>query len=187
MCLSPRSIVNNTKYVSLLHKDKFVMEVPCGVCAECQTTMANQWYYRTYYEWSQTEMYKGYVLFDTLTYDNDHLPHLSKFWQFVSSSEDFPCFNYSDIRLFLQALRQRVSRAGYDPKKLRYFLSSEYGTSDTYVLRGRVVKATHRPHYHVLFFVNDSHIDPLWLSQTIAEVWNTVSTTAIPYFCNRLA
>lgn len=98
MCLSPITIPNQTKYISLRHRDQFLMQVPCGHCAECQRTLSNQWYFRSYYEWIDVEKSGGYVLFDTLTYSNKYLPHLSDTWSFLSYSEDFPCFDFLHIR-----------------------------------------------------------------------------------------
>ena len=42
------------------------MQVPCGHCAECQTNLSNQWYYRTWYEWQDLGLLLMVMLFDTL-------------------------------------------------------------------------------------------------------------------------
>ena len=127
MCLNPRTIPNQTRYVNLHHRDVYLMDVACGHCAECASTIANQWYYRAWYEYNDLPP-DGYCLFDCLTYAPKHLPHLSDVWQFLSPSEDYPCFNPKHLRDFLQALDKRLQRAGYGKKSLRYFLSTEYGT-----------------------------------------------------------
>lgn len=181
MCLSPITIPNQTKFISTKHADPFLMQIPCGHCAECASTLGNQWYYRAYYEWQELTDNGAYVLFDTLTYDDKHLPHLSNCWHWLSKSEDFPCFNYYDVRLFLQGLRTRLIRCGYRKDSFRYFLSSEYGSSEYYNYRGIVRRAQHRPHYHILLYVYDKRIDPIWLSKTIGEVWNRGRTDGVPF------
>lgn len=181
MCLSPITIPTQTKYVSLSHKDSFLMQVPCGHCAECATTLSNQWYYRSWYEWQELALAGGYVIFDTLTYSDKYLPRLSDTWTFISRSEDYPCFNYQHIRKFLQLLRTRLIRAGYSKNAFRYFLSSEYGSSDYYNYRGRLRRAKHRPHYHVLFYVYDTRINPVYFSNLIASIWHYGRTDGVPY------
>lgn len=172
MCLSPISIPNQTKYVSLKYKDRFLMQIPCGHCAECQQTLSNQWYYRSWYEFTELEQVNGYCLFDTLTYSNKNLPHLSDTWQFVDKKNDYPCFDFLHTRRFLQALYKRIERQGFQTSNCRYFLCSEYGTREN---------ATHRPHYHLLLYVNNPAISPLWLSQQIAELWKYGRTDGVPY------
>ena len=172
MCLSPITIPNQTKYVSLRHRDPFLMQVPCGTCAECQATLSNQWYYRAYYEWLDLQRSGGYVLFDCLTYRPNDLPHLSDFWNFISKNEDYPCFNHSHIRKFLQLLRVRLIRKGYLKDSFRYFLSTEYGTDDRY---------THRPHIHLMLYVHDNRIDPVYLSRLISDCWLYGRTDGVLY------
>lgn len=181
MCLSPITIPTQTKYISLAHQDSFLMQVPCGRCAECAKTLSNQWYYRAWYEWQDLAAAGGYVLFDTLTYSDKYLPHLSDTWSFLDKKEDFPCFDYQHIRKFLQLLRTRLIRAGYSKNAFRYFLSSEYGTSEYYNYRGRLRRAKHRPHYHVLFYVYDTRIDPLYFSNLVASIWRYGRTDGAPY------
>lgn len=148
------------------------MQVPCGTCAECQSTLSNQWYYRAYYEWFDLSKSNGYVLFDCLTYDEENLPHLSDFWSFIDQNNDYPCFDHSHIRKFLQLLRTRLIRAGYSKQSFRYFLSTEYGSSPFH---------THRPHIHILLYVHDARINPLWLSRVISDVWKYGRTDGVKY------
>lgn len=172
MCLNPITIPNQTKYLSLRHKDAFLMQIPCGKCAECQQTLSNQWYYRAWYQFNDVCDRGGYVLFDTLTYAPKYLPHLSDTWSEIRKEEDFPCFCYHHIRLFIENLRIRLKRAGFGKDAFSYFLSSEYGTDSRY---------THRPHYHILFYVNNPDIDPIYLSRQIADLWYYGRTDGIPY------
>lgn len=176
MCLNPITIPNQSKYVSLRHRDRFMMQVPCGHCAECVSTLSKQWYFRAYTEFDDVMRAGGYVLFDTLTYRNEDLPRLSDVWQFLDKKSDFPCFNYLHIRNFLQNLRIRLFRLGYSKNAFRYFLASEYGTSSSH---------THRPHIHIMLYVYDKSLKPEVLSRLIATIWKFGRTDGLPYKTKR--
>lgn len=167
MCLNPIQIVNPSKYVSLKYRDRFLLSVPCGKCAECQQTMSNQWFLRAWYECLDLMRSdcNSYVYFDTLTYDDDHLPHMSDVIDYLPRVS---CFRPEDIRLFIEALRIALKR-NYQTN-IRYFISSEYGSE----------KFTTRPHYHLLLFVYGS-ISPIQLSQLVAHHWSNGRTDGIPW------
>ncbi|MBO7734943.1 MAG: hypothetical protein J6S67_20445 [Methanobrevibacter sp.] len=78
----------------------------------------------------------------------------------------------------MKRLRQRCLRK-YN-SNFTYFLTSEYGTSEYYNYRGHMRKATHRPHYHVLFFVV-GNVKPLEFSKLVAETWSFGITDGKPY------
>lgn len=168
MCYSPITIINPCKYVSVHHRDRFLLQVPCGKCAECQKSKSLEWNYRTYYEFIRTfeESNDNYVYFDTLTYDDTHLPTMS---EIVSELPKVPCFRSSDITNFLKRLRINLFRKyGIDKDAFSYFICSEYGS-----LR-------HRPHYHLLLFVRKK-VDPLELSALISNCWKCGRTDGVPY------
>lgn len=171
MCLRPISIPNPTKFVSLLHRDRFLLSIPCGCCSECQRTLHNQWYYRAYYEWLNCAENDGYIMLDCLTYDNKHLPKLSHVWQFLDKKVDFPCFSRIDVRKFIDMFYHRIQRAGFKGK-VRHFLCGEYGTDPN---------KTHRPHYHLLLYVQSKDIDPVWLSNEISDCWSYGRTDGVKY------
>lgn len=178
MCLSPISIYNPARVVSLKHRDAFRLQVPCGKCAECQTNKSREWHFRTYYEFLKTIRHKGYVLFDTLTYRSESQPYLSGVLGDVPV--DYPCFSRADLRLFFVRLRRYWSYRGYD-RPFRYFLSCEYGTADEYLdEHGRLRKGQHQPHYHVLFFV-DSGIPYDAFSLSVSKLWKYGRTDGIDY------
>lgn len=154
MCLQPIKIYNPSKYISLKHGDAFFLSVPCGHCAECAEQKSNEWYFRSFQHMMHTLKSGGYILFDTLTYDNEHLPKLS---DFMDTTNDFPCFSRDDIRKFFVRLRRKLAYNGYKDS-FTYFLTSEYG------------ELRHRPHYHVLFYLPSS-IPPLVMSQYIHDTW----------------
>lgn len=174
MCLNPIKIRNPKKAIA--YGSPFDMEVPCGHCSECLEAKKNDWYFRCYYEAKSTWDKNGYILFDTLTYDNEHLPHLNDFFNDeyqLPHSDNVSCFDLEDYRLFMVRLRRALTYKGFDvANNLKYFLTSEYGDDDRY---------THRPHYHVLFFVTDPTLDPITLSTMINECWQNGRTDGAPY------
>lgn len=173
MCYNPITIPNPSKFISTKFRNRFMLQVPCGSCAECQEANSNEWYYRTYHEFFDCLRQKdSFILFDTLTYSNDFLPRMSDFIS-VPVDLDFPCFNSRHIKKFRDLLSKRLKRAGYD-LSIRYFLSSEYGT-DPY--------RSHRPHYHVLFFVVGK-IDPLEFSKYVSDCWKFGRTDGVFYKSN---
>lgn len=166
MCYNPITIINPCKYVDINRQDRFLLQVPCGKCAECQKRKSSEWQFRTYYEFLNTFEKGGYCYFDTLTYDDDHLPNMS---QVIHELPPIPCFRSSDIVKFLKRLRQRLKRK-YDIDKdaFSYFICSEYGSKRM------------RPHYHILIFMRQS-IDAIQLSGLISRCWNLGRTDGIPY------
>lgn len=166
MCYHPITIVNPTKYVSLKYRDRYTLRVPCGQCAACQESKKREYYLRSYYHAQHYLANGGFVLFDTLTYSDKYLPHIN---QFVNTKYNFSCFDGSHIRKFVAILRQWCKRK-YN-SNFEYMLSSEYGTSEQH---------THRPHYHVLFFVQGS-VTPLQFSRMVADAWFYGRTDGKPY------
>lgn len=187
MCLNPIRMYNPANKISLYGGQRYVIDIPCGECAECREARRTEIYFRSYYEVLQTWTRNGYVYFDTLTYDNAHLPHVSDFLpQIEKGSElDFSCFNREDFRLFMVRLRRQLEYHGFDCKaNLKYFVASEYGSDKEYVVNGVVKKATNRPHYHVLFFVTGD-IDPLTFSHYVNKCWQKGKTDGIDYQTNK--
>lgn len=150
------------------------MQIPCGECAECKKLLQTEYRFRAYYQVKRTFDLGGYVYFDTLTYAPEHLPHVSEFLHDVENTlDDYSCFRLDDYRKFLVRLRRRLTYYGFNVSdNLKYFLTSEYGTSET---------GTHRPHYHILFFVTDPTLDPFVLSHLVNECWQLGRTDGIDY------
>lgn len=174
MCLNPRRLVNPQKRISKLGGQMFALEVPCGECAECKEMMRTEWYFRSYYQCKEIYDANGYVYFDTLTYDNEHLPHVSDIIDLKDKDLDFPCFNVAHYRRFLLDVRQHLARNGYDDVKFGYFMTTEYGLNPK---DGR----TFRPHYHILFFVKNNRLHPSRLSKIVAKYWKYGRTDGLPY------
>lgn len=171
MCFKPIKIRNPTEHIMLQGGQLLSMQVPCGKCAECLKTKRNEWYFRSYYQVQETLNKGGYILFDTLTYSDEHLPHLSDFIDINNYHiHDFSCFNHRHFKLFLKNLRRQL-KYHCGNSDFRYFLTSEYGTDERF---------THRPHYHILFYVTNG-VNPLTFSKLISKCWSYGRTDGIEY------
>ena len=170
MCLKPVTITNPTERIAISGGQPLKLEVPCGKCAECKKAKRLEWHFRTYHECLDCVNKGGFIYYDTLTYAPEYLPMLSHFIELPESVTDFSCFNHTHWRNFLKNLRRQLD---YHHKgvKFKYFLTSEYGTDDRY---------THRPHYHILFFVFGT-IDPYTFSSLVSSCWLYGRTDGLPY------
>jgi hypothetical protein len=151
MCYQPLHIVNRSDKIYRNISYPFSLNVPCGKCVECFKQRTNEWQLRIEYEAKETYANNGTILFDTLTYDDDHLPTIKKIARkeniILPPSDEFniSCFYYKDFKKFIDRLRTRLRSTELDlTDKLTYFLCSEYGEDERF---------THRPHYHILFFI----------------------------------
>lgn len=142
-----------------------VKEAGCGKCEDCLRKKRNEWVQRLLAEWR----YSACTKFVTLTYDDAHLPI-----EQVGEDEYRFTVNKRDIQLFLKRFRKL--------HKVRYFLVSEFGD------------ATHRPHYHALFFFdeflkNDEVnllIQMSWDAGWIIDVSDLESVNGLRYVCKYL-
>ena len=174
-CLKPIKLRNPTLRIAKCGGTPLYIEVPCGKCAECKKTKRMEWNFRTYHQVTDCVFHGGYVYFDTLTYADEHLPHLSDFLNIKGKNiDDFSCFCCEHWRKFLKLLRIRLHRA-YGAI-LKYFITSEYGCDERY---------THRPHYHLLLFVypglGRDIIKPYDLSLLVSSCWPYGRTDGLPY------
>lgn len=190
MCIDIKYIYTRSRIISPFHRERLLIPCKCGKCVECQTQLKNEWYYRIYQEWKSTieDSPTNFVFFDTLTYSDEFLPHLSEFIDVpIHSDFDFPCFSYEDFRFFMMRLRRSLEYQGYDIRNnLSYFLASEYGTSDEYTdSKGRTRIATHRPHYHVLFFSRVPDLTVAHLRHAIDNAWFFGRTDRVRYYGKR--
>lgn len=137
MCTNPIQIYNRSSKISY-RGQSLIFTVPCGQCEECKKVKSNEYTLRSYFEYQDCISRGGYVYFDTLTYSNALLP----------KHYGISHFSREDITLMLKELRVYLTRAGFDVKdNLKYFITSEYGGK------------THRPHYHVLFYISVPNLD----------------------------
>lgn len=113
--------------------------VPCGECADCRRQKQRAWQFRINSEFLYLIRQGWHVGFCTLTYNDEHLPKIPRMC-FISEYKDIPCFSRSDVRQWIDGVRQ-YCKYHYDmtkDRRIRYFVASELGT-----LR-------HRPHYHAI-------------------------------------
>lgn len=176
-CLKPIRIVNPSKFVSLNHRDNYVLFVPCGKCAACQKRLQTEWYFRVYQEFLScvNASKNSYVLFDCLTYRPADVPRVSNFVDNLPKSLNFMCFDYRQLRLFLVRLRRYLRKYKVE-NCLRFFAATEYGTAED---------RSHRPHIHLLFFVNSPYLDSFTLSKAISHCWDYGRTDGLPYKTRR--
>lgn len=175
MCLSPIRIPSNSRIISREYLSKGYFTVPCNQCAECQQQNSLKWQFRAYWQFKEVVSKGGFALFDTLTYAPEHLPTIDKLLN-IKTDNDFPCFSLPDVQAFLNRLRSLLRHKYHykstDVLPLKYFLTSEYGTSE---------HGTHRPHYHVIFYVLDPKIKPLDLSYMISSAWTYGRTDGVKW------
>lgn len=124
-CINPKNVnyVDMAGTKKLLFSQKFDNTEPyytlkCGSCLYCMSTYSTNWATRLMLE----SQYHKEVCFITLTYNDENLPKHNSLAK-------------RDTQLFLKRLRKSIS-----PKKIRYFLTGEYGGR-----RGRA-------HYHMVLF-----------------------------------
>lgn len=123
--------------------------VGCGKCLACLSRRRNDWAIRCIDE--RNESHAAY--FVTLTYNDENLPH---------SETGVPSIRFTDIQLFFKRLRKSISRFDTDDYKnrVRYFGCGEYGPK------------THRPHYHIIFFVKNDAAAYFMNEEDLMSHWN---------------
>ena len=182
-CLRPIRVYNQSRFIVPTNRDQLVLTCNCGKCANCQRNKHAEWSFRAFKRFEKCVSDGHYMLFDTLSYSDQYLPHLKDFDEFkdLPLLKNHSCFRRSDIKLSMARLRRRLHKKGYGSRCFDYFLTSEYGSDNLYVDdRGRVRKATLRPHYHVLFYLKKD-IPPLLFSEMVAKAWKYGRTDGIPF------
>ena len=158
MCIRPLTIPNPA-YVKNRVCSRSTIEVPCGHCEECKDAKRLSWFVRLYYEWQYCISNGGFTLVETLTYNNSHIPILLKEYDIMDRGL-FKCFSRRDVQLYIKKIRSKLKKIYGKNVDFKYFLSMEFG--------GRL----HRPHYHIVFFVDSPLIDK-WLFKRIVEnLWH---------------
>lgn len=119
MCLSPIRIKNpNLGLVgpNAMYKDtrSHMIDVPCGVCAECIAAKQMQYVQRL-----QMEELVNHIFFCTLTYNNDSMPKIT-----TSTGFDIRYADVSDVQKMVKRLRKRNAFG----RPFRYFAVSELGS-----------------------------------------------------------
>lgn len=172
MCKNPHYIAVRGKYRRLGASS--TVAIPCGHCDECRKNKSLQYAVRAYYDYKFAIEHSGYSMFDTLTYDEKHVPRYSV------NGITFKCFKADDIRRFkanmldrlahLLALKLDISFTAKNRDEIlfptirdRYslFIVSEYGAQRK------------RPHYHILITttlpIKPYEMENLYLNSWIDE------------------
>lgn len=173
MCLQPQRI--NGRLVA------------CNKCEECRQADRMQWRTRLYYESLHCQSKGGFMVYVTFTYRNANVPRLMLENELLSAiypdgfepvpESEILAFRHEDIQKLLKSIRSQVDRDCADiPRErrpyCRYFVGSEYGTTGQYRDHAnRLRVATHRPHYHGVFFVYDDVKYFVKWQQRIAKKW----------------
>lgn len=154
-CLHPIRIKNpNYKIENGFEGNEYCF-VPCGRCAACIVSNANEWRVRLQIENDNCES----SYFVTLTYDDEKLP-IGIYPDSFGDSHVVPYVCKRDVQLFFKRLRK-----SFPDSKIRYFLVSEYGPT------------TYRPHYHcILFnlprFSDNDLLNESKVVKTLQRVWS---------------
>lgn len=180
-CSCQINTYTNAKYL-YRGVSRYLQTFGCGKCAGCISKQRTDWRVRTYYECLDClRSSTNYILFDTLTYCDDYIKKYSDIYPELQIPEylDKTCFSRVDVQNFFKRLRMSLKRAGYkfESKDLRYILASEYGTSE----ETKGFKNTHRPHYHILFFVR-LPITPVEFSRYVSRSWQLGKTDGLRPF-----
>lgn len=137
--------------------------IPCGWCDECRLMQKTEWTNRLLTEMDYYQKkYKYKVGFITLTYNEQHLPHIpSKFLK--DKDEKIPCFNYKDVKRLNGTLRKYLWTKYNLKNGYRYFITCEYGEKH------------HRPHMHGIILFNPmfTHLE---FYQFIEDAWTGTTT-----------
>ena len=109
------------------------MYVPCGWCVNCLMQRRREWAMRIQHEL----IYWDKSAFITLTYDEVNVPY--------NDEHTWMSLRKEHVQLYIKRLRKEIY-----PKKIKYFLSGEYGPKRL------------RPHYHAVLlgldWINDMEI-----------------------------
>lgn len=136
MCLNPIRKQSNRKYFLPGRWQSYYNEYPCGECVECKRNRELDDYIRTLWECKYVfNVCNGYAIFDTLTYDNKNLPHISdivsdfgiKLRYDIPEFLNLSCFRLSDWRSFMTNLNAKLV---YQIKKQIQYWMKHYFKKD---------------------------------------------------------
>ena len=174
-CLRPIKVYNNSHTLSLSSPTKMINYVPCGKCANCQINYKNQYMLRVNYETEKTIKNGGYIIFDTLTYDENNVPWAKdiikkEFGYEIEDKYNFRTFYYKDFTDFWKRVNKELKKRYGKYQNTKYIVVGEYGTKEN---------RTHRSHYHLIVFVNNKDIIPADMSHIIKSKWKLGITDGI--------
>lgn len=185
MCIANKEIITNKKILYNIQKPQIIIKYKCGECFQCLEDKSKESTYRSYWQAKETFDKGGYVIFDTLSYNDKSLPHINEVLN-LNDEDNFSCFRNSDYTNFMKLLRIKLKRQYGNGHKLSMLTTGEYGTDDNYIdEHGRLRKATFRPHYHLIVNYTcdniNNRIKPYKLSLLISECWTHGRTDGVKY------
>lgn len=126
MCFNPITIRVRTSQFSDEGCQPLYIKVPCGHCGECRSAAKSQWYLRNYWQVRECIDFGGFVLFDTLTYRDSTLPHISDYFpEFKDTELDFSCFSKNHIVNFMKRLRKNLSTKSFEKAEMVLSLKNQ--------------------------------------------------------------
>lgn len=126
MCFNPITIRVRTNQFSDDGCQPLYMTVPCGHCGDCRKAAKSSWYLRNYWQVRECIDFGGFCLFDTLTYDDAHLVHISDYFsEFKDTELDYACFSKNHIVNFMKRLRKNLSTRSFEKAALVDSLESQ--------------------------------------------------------------
>lgn len=169
--------------------------VPCGRCSECVASRKSDLYIRSFFETLRCLKNGGYMFFETLTYNDYHLPvksfKVNDYWKKPSeplrmymrenrSQVQLPYPNYDDVVSFwhrlrknvfsLMCKRESVTQRSSRGEELRQSVSNNL----KYICCTQFGEKGHRPHYHFCLWVNVP-INQYELKCMINKAWRNES------------
>lgn len=133
--------------------------LPCGRCFDCRQNLKSQWIFRVRAELSALTAKGWRIGFFTLTYNDEHLPTIPA--ELIKGEyRPIPCFNKSDVRLFVNSVRKWLQKKYkcFKADKPRMMICSEFG------------ELRKRPHYHGIICFSP-RVDPVLLHRQMKKIW----------------
>ena len=172
-CLNPVPI-SKRNYRNIQRYSFGNLLVGCGNCENCRKLRSLDYTIRSYYDYlwftsTDYNNFKGFVMFDTLTYDDRHLPKKKIF------GKEFVCFSSQDIRNFKSKLEKSavnrlldIRHLSHNPKN-RSEVRSEIRKCFRVNITEEFGEQKHRPHIHILVYnkipeFTSSIIETLYMS-----------------------
>lgn len=166
MCTKPITIFNRSEYLNSTSPLKFV--VPCGHCPECRKARRMEFQLLNTAEFEDVKKHGGYSLFETLTFDDKHLPRIL----------GAPVFNRDLCKAYLKNMREwfidsviRLDGFKTSTKTRKEYREKTKGLF-TYLLVSELGTDTHRPHHHVIFNVKDPRVTWQMLKDASKRLWS---------------
>lgn len=175
-CLHPINLCKEGSYRSIQRYSYSSLVVPCQDCENCRKQRSLEFTIRAYYDYlwftsTKGTGKKGFVMFDTLTYDDEHLPTYRLY------GEEIPCFDRVDIKAFKTQLESKAIGLLFYLRKLprnphnRTLIRTEVRTLLRTIVVSEYGSEHHRPHYHILVFCKIPEFTPAIVERLYMDSW----------------